>query len=226
MAVYLLGDSKIYFGVSTMEINSQVNTNKSKSEEIIFKNINNYEEELFSEIKLSKGTKLTEVEFYNCKFVNCNFSEVIFFDCRFENCHFQNCNLSSISIKYSVFDNVHFHESKLTGIQWADAGIPLDVKYKKCALNYCSFIGVSLKKAELTKCNLREADFTETNLSRADCRYSDFTGARFINTNLEYTDLSHASNYSIHPDGNKLKKTIFSLPDVMSLLNVYDIIIK
>jgi uncharacterized protein YjbI with pentapeptide repeats len=78
----------------------------------------------------------------------------------------------------------------------------------------------------MTQCNVKEADFTETNLSKADCRHSDFTRARFVNTNLEYTDFSDASNYSIHPDGNRLKKTVFSSPDVLSLLDVYDIVIK
>jgi fluoroquinolone resistance protein len=73
---------------------------------------------------------------------------------------------------------------------------------------------------------VKKADFSEANLSKADCRYSDFTGARFINTNLEYADLSYTSNYSIHPDGNKLKKTVFSSPDVLSLLDVYDIVIN
>jgi uncharacterized protein YjbI with pentapeptide repeats len=93
-------------------------------------------------------------------------------------------------------------------------------------LNYSSFIGVSLTNTELTNCQLKEVDFTEANLSRANCASSDFTGARFVNTNLEYTDLSSATNYAIHPDGNTLRKTIFSLPEAMSLLEVYDIVIK
>ncbi len=185
-----------------------------------------FEDEIFSGIHLCQNTKLTKVEFHGCTFINCKFSKVIFFDCRFENCIFQNCDLSSILIKYSVFDGVLFEESKLTGIQWADVGIPLDVKFRQCFLNYCSFIGVDLRETEMTNCIIKEADFSETNLSKSNCRYSDFSGARFANTNLEYTDLSYASNYSIHPDGNKLKKTVFSSPDVLSLLDAYDIVIK
>jgi len=185
-----------------------------------------FEDEIFSELHLPQNTKLTEVEFHCCTFINCKFSKVIFFDCRFENCRFQNCDLSSILIKHSVFDDVLFEESKLTGIQWADSGIPLDVKFRQCSLNYCSFIGVDLRGTEMTHCKIKEADFSDANLSKSNCRYSDFIGARFANTNLQYTDLSYASNYSIHPDGNKLKKTVFSSPDVLSLLDVYDIVIK
>ncbi|WP_162096660.1 pentapeptide repeat-containing protein [Desulfotalea psychrophila] len=189
-------------------------------------NIDLIADEIFSEIELQQNTKLTEVEFSDCTFINCKFSKVIFFACRFENCSFKNCDLSSILIKHSVFAGVTFEESKLTGIQWADTGIPLNIKFRQCLLNYCSFIGVDLRKTEMTNCMVKEADFAETNLSKSNCRYSDFTGSRFVNTNLEYTDFSYASNYSIHPDGNKLKKTVFSLPDVLSLLDVYDIVIK
>ncbi|WP_419175371.1 pentapeptide repeat-containing protein [Desulfosediminicola sp.] len=185
-----------------------------------------FEDEMFLDINLPQHTKFVEVEFCDCKFVNCKLSKVNFFNCRFERCSFTNCDLNSISVKHTVFDDVLFEESKLTGIQWAETGIPLDVIFRQCSLNYCSFINVDLKGTEITNCKVKEADFSEANLSRADCRHSDFTGTRFVNTNLEYTDLSDASNYSIHPGANKLKKTVFSSPDVLSLLDVYDIVIK
>lgn len=185
-----------------------------------------FDDETFSDIDFTLPVKLSGVEFQDCKFENCKLSQVTFFDCRFENCSFYNCDLSSVSIKYCVFDSVVFTESKLTGIQWADVGIPLNVIFRQCTLNYSSFIGVDLRKTEISRCIVKEVDFSETNLSRSDCRYSDFSGARFINTNLEHTNLSYATNYSIHPGGNKLKKTVFSSPEVLSLLDVYDIVIK
>ncbi len=189
-------------------------------------NGNYFEDETFSKISFEENCKIEDIEFQDCQFNNCKFSQVIFFDCRFENCTFKNCDLSSSSIKHSVFDFVLFTDSKLTGIQWAEAGIPLDVKLRYCNLSYSSFIGVDLKNTEMTNCILKEADFTEANLSKANFKYSDFSGARFIQTNLERTDLSHSINYAIHPHGNRLKKTIFSSPEVLSLLDVYDIIIK
>lgn len=185
-----------------------------------------YDDLLFSKIELSKKTKIVESEFEDCVFKNCKFFEVQFFNCRFENCTFDNCDLASVSIKHSSFRDVTCIDSKLTGIQWADASIPLDLAFHNCLLNYSSFIGVDLRKTELLRCQLKEVDFTEANLSKANLQYSDLTGARFINTNLEYTDLTNAINYSIHPDGNKLRKTKFSLPDALSLLDVYDIIIS
>ena len=197
----------------------------NKNESNLLKN-DFFEDEIFLEIQLSPLSTLTGVQFSDCRFINCKFPKVIFFDCRFENCSFKNCDLSAIGISHTVFDGVTFEESKLSGIQWADTGIPINVQFRTCLLNYSSFIGVDLRKTEMTNCVVKEADFSETDLSKSNCRYSDFTGTRFANTNLAYTDFSYASNYSIHPDGNILKKTVFSSPDVLSLLDVYDIIIK
>lgn len=185
-----------------------------------------YDNKCFSSGKLSEKHRVVEAEFSGCVFKNCKFFEVSFFDCTFENCRFENCDLASISIKHTSFQDVLFIDSKLTGIQWNDASIPLDVNFRRCLLNYSGFIGVDLRNTEMVECQLKEVDFTEANLTKANCKYSDFSGARFINTDLTHTDLTDATNYSIHPDGNKLRKTKFSLPEALSLLEVYDIIIK
>lgn len=185
-----------------------------------------YEDQIITDIKIDENLKIIDTEFFNCKFKNCKLFKVSFFDCTFEKCIFENCDLSSASIKYTSFNNVKFVDTKLTGVQWADAGIPLDVNFKRCLLNYSGFINVDLKNTEIIECQLREVDFSEANLSKANCSYSDFTGARFINTNLTHTNFTNATNYAIHPHGNKLCKTKFSLPEALSLLDVFDIIIE
>jgi len=45
----------------------------------------------------------------------------------------------------------------------------------------------------------------------------------FENTILEKVDFSTSFNYSIDPEMNKIKKAKFSLPEVIGLLNKYDI---
>jgi len=185
-----------------------------------------YEDLKLSEVALCENAKIIDSEFTDCYFANCKFFQVNFFNCKFHNCIFENCNLASISIKHTSFSNVKFSDTKLTGIHWSEASVPIDAIFRSCLMDYSSFIGVDLRKTELFGCQLKSVDFTETNLSKSNCRYSDFTGARFINTNLEYTDFIGATNYSIHPSGNKIRKAKFSLPDVLSLLDVYDIVIK
>ncbi len=51
----------------------------------------------------------------------------------------------------------------------------------------------------------------------------DFAGARFSTTNLSKADFRGATNYSIRPDNNKLKKAKFSLPEATLLLYGLDI---
>jgi uncharacterized protein YjbI with pentapeptide repeats len=79
---------------------------------------------------------------------------------------------------------------------------------------------------EMVQCTAHEVDFTRTNLTRANLIETDFLGSRFADTNLSYADLSKATNYSIHPTVNRLKKTVFSLPEAVSLLSAFDIVLK
>ncbi len=189
-------------------------------------NNESYEDIIFSGIRRDEGHEIIDTDFYNCTFQNCNFFENSFLGCMFENCAFENCDLALVSVKSTSFRNVKFIDTKLSGIQWADAAFPLDINFKRCLLNYSGFIGVDLRNTNIIECQLKEADFSEANLSKTDCSFSDFSGARFLNTNLTRADFTNATNYAIHPHGNKLCKTKFSLPDALSLLDVFDIIIE
>lgn len=185
-----------------------------------------YEDQCFSGLKTDENLKIIDTDFFDCIFVNCKFFKISFLGCTFERCKFENCDLASASIKNTSFMDVKFIDTKLTGIQWPDASVPLDVNFKKCLLNYSGFIEVDLRNTEIIECQVGEADFSGANLSKANCRYSDFSGARFINTNLTRANFTNATNYAIHPQGNKLSKTKFSLPEALSLLDVFDIIIE
>jgi fluoroquinolone resistance protein len=47
-----------------------------------------------------------------------------------------------------------------------------------------------------------------------------------MKTNLTGANFKGAKNYAINPQANTLKKTRFSYPEVMTLLNALDIIIE
>lgn len=185
-----------------------------------------YDEHVFHAIQSDGAHEVGDTEFVNCTFENCKLVNISFSICRFERCEFRNCDLSLMKIKNTSFRGVRFVDTKLSGIQWADASIPLDVHFNRCLMNYSGFIKVDLRNTEIVECQLKEADFSEANLTKANCSCSDFSGARFSNTNLTRTNFTNATNYSIHPHGNKLFKTIFSLPEALSLLDVFDIVIK
>jgi uncharacterized protein YjbI with pentapeptide repeats len=54
----------------------------------------------------------------------------------------------------------------------------------------------------------------------------DLSGAIFDHTNLEKVDFRTATNFTINPSLNTLKKAKFSMPSVVGLLKNFDIIIE
>jgi uncharacterized protein YjbI with pentapeptide repeats len=93
-------------------------------------------------------------------------------------------------------------------------------------LNLSSFYQLKLKAIRFVNCQLHEVDFAESDVSQAVFQNCDLAGAIFEFTNLEKADLSTASNYSIHPESNRIKKAKFSMQDLPGLLQQYDIVIK
>lgn len=89
-----------------------------------------------------------------------------------------------------------------------------------------SFSGLNLKNTVFEGCEILECDFIQTDLSEVDFENSDLRGSRFQNCNLSLTSFKTAVNYSIDPNENALKKTKFSMPEVIGLLDAYDLEIE
>ena len=78
----------------------------------------------------------------------------------------------------------------------------------------------------LLHCTAIDVDFQEANLSHVNFAGTDLQDSKFLRTNLAYADLSTAKHYSIDPNLNTLRKTVFSLPEAVSLLDRFDIVWK
>lgn len=97
------------------------------------------------------------------------------------------------------------------------------VSFTGCLLDYASFFKKKMPKTIFTDCLLKETDFEEADLSMAVFKNCDLQQARFIRTNLEKADLRSATNYSLDPEINKLKKAKFSYNGIAGLLDKYGI---
>jgi len=73
---------------------------------------------------------------------------------------------------------------------------------------------------------LKGVDFTEADLNNARFVNSDLHEAIFHRTNLKEADLVSATNYSLDPDLNQVKKMKLSAEGAMRLLDKYDLNIK
>lgn len=188
-----------------------------------------YNDQAFNELNLD-GIQFESGEFVDCIFTACSFVETVFKKCRFVNCEFKRCDFSLSRIPGCSFINSSFGETKLIGVNWAqadwstmDLGKP--VQFNKCALNHSTFIGLNLEGLQVLDCNAVNVDFREADLSHADFSGSDLSESLFIHTNLSEADFSKALNYAIDPGLNIIKKAKFSLPEAMSLLYNMDIIL-
>ncbi|HEV2839955.1 MAG TPA: pentapeptide repeat-containing protein [Chthoniobacterales bacterium] len=173
-----------------------------------------------------ESKRIVAKEFYRCRFQSCKFARSEFVDCQFQDCAFAGCDLSLIKINQSGFMTVCFVDSKLLGINWTNLRGPPNVSFETCVLSSCVFFGVALTRTSIRDCTVKDADFAEANLTLTDFQGCELAGTRFGNTNLSQCDFSGARNYQIDPRHNKFKKTKFSLPDAVSLLSAFDIVLK
>ena len=98
------------------------------------------EKEDFSNVKLA-------TEYYQCKFVNCNFSNVNLSRITFVDCEFSGCNLSMAELSQVSLQNIKFSDCKLTGLHFEKCkDFLFAVQFENCNLQLASFHKTKLKK--------------------------------------------------------------------------------
>jgi uncharacterized protein YjbI with pentapeptide repeats len=190
----------------------------------VFEDGEEYVEQLFTGLEYTHQV-VTAVTFDESVFKNCNFSETQFKRCTFRDCQFENSDLSLVTVEYSSFLRSKFEGSKLIGINWAKISRLQRVEFRNCNMSYATFMELDLQHLIMTDCLAKETTFAETNLSNANFAHTDFSDSRFVRTNLTQADFRGAKNYFIPIDQNILKKTKFSMPEALSLLDGLDIIL-
>ena len=83
-----------------------------------------------------------------------------------------------------------------------------------------------MKKARFVDCSLQEVDFTGADLSMAVFGNCNLSRAVFHDSNLEKADFRTASECSIDPEANRIKKAKFSYAGIAGLLGKYNIVIE
>jgi uncharacterized protein YjbI with pentapeptide repeats len=188
------------------------------------------EEKFYSEREFLKVNypeqEVHDTEFYKCRFTECNFFKTRFIDCEFENCTFEKCDLSLIALTESRLLDVEFMDTKTLGVDWTLLKKPYRFSFKGCKLDNSSFFRMELNSLNMIECSAKEIDFIEANLTKMVFGYTDLYHSRFNGANLSFADFSNAINYSIDPNQYKLKKTIFTMPEAISLLSGFDIVIR
>jgi len=166
-------------------------------------------------------------EFSSCRFERCDFTEADLSASRFEGCRFVACNFSNPVIKRARFADAVFEECKIVGVNfYACDQLVFDIKFDRCRLLNCNFSDLKMKNSRFTLCELRGCDFQNTHLVGAAFDGSTFAETLFHSCDLEKASFRGARGYSIDPRANKIAKAVFSVPEVISLIESFGIVIE
>lgn len=188
-----------------------------------------YTNENFKKLRF-EASRVSKKEFYECVFSKCSLRETTFKDCKFIDCTFEDSDLSLINVQGSTFTDTKFERSKVIGVNWTIAAwsklvSESPISFHECVVDFSAFIGLSLRKIVFEKCVAQEVEFSEADLSDANFSGTDLTRSRFRKTNLTRANFESATNYSIDLSANKITKARFSLPEALSLLVGFDIVL-
>ena len=193
----------------------------AKANQMEYINDRVFENERFAEKEIKKA----EYEF--CRFKNCDFSESDLSEIRFLDTAFINCNLSNAKLYKTSFQEVRMVNCKMLGLPFdtcSDFNFSID--FDTCILNHSVFYQTPLGNTKFNNCQLRDVDFSEANLKTTVLFNCDLSGATFDRTNLEKADLRKSINYSLDPETNILNGARFSVPEVLRLLDKYNLEIE
>ncbi len=179
----------------------------------------------FSKVAISDETLFKKI-FEQCCFDHCSFTNCKMEKCKFINCRFESCILSAVMPLDCRFQETRFFRCKLMGMDWTRSAELSEPDFQECQLNFSNFKLLKIPGIKMVNCEAKEVDFIETDLSKGDFHQTDFENSRFFKTNLSSANFKGSKNYSIDVKANILKKTRFSLPEALLLLNSLDIIIE
>ncbi len=174
-----------------------------------------------------KQQQLSHTEFEGCTFKGCDFSNADFSESIFSECVFENCNLSMAKLRNASLRDVLFKACKMLGLHFDDC-IPagLVLCFESCTLNHSAFTRLKLKKMVFRNTQLQEVDFAECDMTACVLDNCDLHRAAFAHTVLEQADLRTSYGYNIDPEANRLKGAKFALPEVLRLLDKYNIVVE
>ena len=184
------------------------------------------DEQTFKNVDFSKEP-LSIGEYEYCTFMGCDFSNSMLSSIRFLETEFVDCNFSNAVLGQTSFQTVIFKTCKMLGLQFdACDQFGFAASFDTCQLDHSSFHGMKLNRSVFKNSQMEGVDFSGADLKGSKLFECNLLHAIFQDTNLEKADLRKSINYSIDPEQNRIKNAIFSLPEVIGLLDKYQIVVE
>jgi uncharacterized protein YjbI with pentapeptide repeats len=188
--------------------------------------MNYYDEKIFNDETFNELLPYQTSEFINCSFEFIDFSSMNLSLSKFIECKFSNCNLSNVSLKNTSFRDIKFTDCKLIGLNWSETQVLSLVEFKNSILDFCIFQSLKLAGTKFINCSIKEADFYEATLTKAEFSESNLSQTSFNKANLAGADFIDATGYFIDPRVTNIKKAKFKLPEALSLLQSFEIVLE
>jgi uncharacterized protein YjbI with pentapeptide repeats len=123
--------------------------------------------------------------------------------------------------------NTKFENCKILGINFSEAmQLTFSPEFEECLISNCSFSNLKMPKTKFENCKIVSTDFNDSNLIECNFENATFEDTHFSNCNLNKASFIRAKNYTIDPTENQMKKAKFSFPDVITLLDKFDLEIE
>ncbi|RKR80038.1 pentapeptide repeat protein [Mucilaginibacter gracilis] len=185
-----------------------------------------YTDQLFDKTPFP-GKAHQETIFENCTFKNCDLSGINFSGSDFIDCLFDTCNFSTAKFANTGLKNASFKGCKLSGVNLGSCNDFLfAANFEDCILDYASLHKKKNKKCSFINCSMKSTDLTEADLTEAIFQNCDLQNAEFGRTILTGANLTTASNFTIDPEQNQMRKARFSQQGLIGLLGKYGIIVE
>ena len=183
-----------------------------------------YEQRKFSGLSC-QDVELDDIEFFDCRFDGCQFLRSGFRGCRFEQCVFERCDLSLLRVTDSRFVDVRFLKTKMLGIDWtaaaaADARLPgkqrqpFRLRGTQPAEN-----GNDPMHGQGSGLHARQPDAGRPHRQRSP-------GEPIRRDEPELRRPFPGDELFHPPHAEPAQKTVFTLPEALSLLSALDIVLK
>ena len=169
---------------------------------------------------LKDRDKIEDCEFIDCVFEKCKFTECSFIDCTFTNIQSKNTKMV-----FSTFKNCAIISVVWAIFQSGQISFPIQ-KFDKCYLKYNDFENMNFRKFDFLQSSLIDCVFINCNLSESNLKACNLQNTEFSDCDLRKCDFRKASGYNINLLNNRTKGAKFSYPDVINLLDAFDIKIE
>ena len=164
-------------------------------------------------------------EFFYSKFNKVTLSNEKNTGVEFVDCIFDHCDFSNGYFPEMVARRVIFKSCRMTGCDFTMSTLQ-DVVFDGCQLNYCNFSSSKINYVLLKNCMCQEAIFSSCKQTGLQFEQTSLSGTEFFRTSLKNVDFRTSNIQNIIVEIGSLKGSIMSLEQAAACAQLLGIIIK